>query len=148
MTEQYRMGTVISDYLKKLDVHPINIAEAVSDENYRKSYQLIQENPEITKREFLERMGIKEFHSSGRRVQTQARENTTTLTATEKYLIRGLQFFPLTYQEREEIFMMVETAEEQIRLMKYMASREGASVEELKNVASQIIKMTRQKSKN
>ena len=60
MTEQYQKGSLVVKYLKELDVHPINIAEAVSDENYRESYQLIQENPQITKAEFLAKLGIQE----------------------------------------------------------------------------------------
>ena len=60
MTEQYRMGTLVVTYLKKLNTHPVTIAEAVTDENYKQSYQLITENPQITKEEFLEKMGIEE----------------------------------------------------------------------------------------
>ena len=48
MTDQYIKGTYVSKYLEGLDVHPIHIAEAVSDRNYQKSYQLIQDNPKIT----------------------------------------------------------------------------------------------------
>ena len=58
MSEQYQMGSVVSTYLEKLNVHPITIAIAVSDENYKKSYQIIQENPKITKEEFLEKMQL------------------------------------------------------------------------------------------
>ena len=48
MTEQYRKDSIIAKYLEHLDVHPITIAVAVSNENYRKSYQLIHENPNIS----------------------------------------------------------------------------------------------------
>lgn len=58
MTEQYRNGSVVAKYLDNLNIHPITVAIAVSDENYRKSYQIIQENPKITKADFLEKMGI------------------------------------------------------------------------------------------
>lgn len=58
MTEQYQKGSVVSKYLEELNTHPIAIAIAVSDENYRKSYQIIQENPKITKADFLKKMGI------------------------------------------------------------------------------------------
>ena len=51
----------VMKYLKTLDVHPMNIAEAGSDDNYRKSYQLIKDNPKISKKEFLEKMGIEEI---------------------------------------------------------------------------------------
>ena len=60
MTEQYQKGILIMKYLKELDVHPITVAMAVSDENYRKSYQIIQENPKITKEEFLKKMQLTE----------------------------------------------------------------------------------------
>ena len=58
MTEQYRKGSVVANYLDNLNVHPITVAIAVSDENYRKSYQIIQENPNISKAEFLEKMQL------------------------------------------------------------------------------------------
>ena len=61
MTDQYEKGTLVSNYLEKLNVHPVTIAEAVSDNNYIKSYNLIQENPNITKEEFLKKMNIEEF---------------------------------------------------------------------------------------
>lgn len=60
MTEQYQKGMLVSKYLEELNTHPITIAIAVSDENYRKSYQIIQENPSITKKEFLEKMQLVE----------------------------------------------------------------------------------------
>ena len=61
MTEQYQMGSVVAKYLDGLNVHPITVAEAVSNENYKKSYQIIQENPKITKAEFLENMQLIEY---------------------------------------------------------------------------------------
>ena len=39
----------------------MNVAEAVSDDKYRKSYQLIMDNPKISKKEFLEKMEIEEI---------------------------------------------------------------------------------------
>ena len=61
MTEQYKMGSLVSNYLKELGTDPVTIAEAVSDNNYKKSYQLIKNNPQITKEEFLKAMKMKEF---------------------------------------------------------------------------------------
>lgn len=58
--EQLEMGLFVSAYLEKLGVHQIAIAEAVSDDNYKKSHQLIKKNPKITKQEFLEIMQIEE----------------------------------------------------------------------------------------
>ena len=57
MTEQYQKGLLVSKYLERLHTHPVTIAEAVSDEYYQKSYQLITENPKITKAEFLKKDG-------------------------------------------------------------------------------------------
>ncbi|MEG2001747.1 MAG: hypothetical protein RR107_01470 [Clostridia bacterium] len=61
MSEQYQKGILVMNYLKKLDFHPVTIMDAVSDENFRKSYQLIMDNPKITKEEFLTQMQIEEF---------------------------------------------------------------------------------------
>jgi len=61
MTEQYQIGSYVSEYLEKLHIHPITIAEAVSDENYRKSYQIIKAHPCITKSEFLRLIQIEEW---------------------------------------------------------------------------------------
>ena len=61
MSEQYQKGMYVMKYLKTLDVHPVNVAEAVSDDNYRKSYQLIMDNPKISKKEFLKKMEIEEI---------------------------------------------------------------------------------------
>lgn len=58
MTEQYQKGSVIAKYLDELNVHPITVAEAISNDNYQKSYQIIQENPNISKTEFLEKMQL------------------------------------------------------------------------------------------
>ncbi|MBR1624740.1 MAG: hypothetical protein IJ676_03240 [Clostridia bacterium] len=58
--DQYQKGMLVLNYLRSLSVHPITRAEAVSDENLEKSYQLIQSNPKITKEEFLTEMGIEE----------------------------------------------------------------------------------------
>ena len=60
MSEQYQKGLFVSNYLEKLGVHPINIAEAVSDNNYEKSYQLIKNNPQISKEMFLKELELKE----------------------------------------------------------------------------------------
>ena len=61
MSEQYEKGSLVARYLDALKVHPMNVAEAWSDGNYRKSYQLIMDNPKISKKEFLEKMGIEEI---------------------------------------------------------------------------------------
>lgn len=61
MSEQYEKGSLVARYLDALKVHPMNVAEAVSDDKYRKSYQLIMDNPKISKKEFLEKMEIEEI---------------------------------------------------------------------------------------
>ena len=63
MTEQYLKGSVVAKYLDELNVHPITVAEAVSNKNYKKSFQLLQENPKITKAEFLKKMQLEELEN-------------------------------------------------------------------------------------
>ena len=60
MKDQYQKGMVVVHYLDDLNVHPITVTEAVTDENCEKSYQLIKDNPKISKAEFLKKMGIEE----------------------------------------------------------------------------------------
>ena len=57
---QYQKGMLVMNYLKKLDTDILNIGDAIEDEHLEKSYQLIKENPKITKAEFLKQMGFKE----------------------------------------------------------------------------------------
>ena len=58
MSEQYEKGVFVINYLEKLGVHPIVIAEAVSDDYYKQSYELIKNNPTITKEAFLKIMNL------------------------------------------------------------------------------------------
>ena len=57
---QYQMGMLVMDYLQDLGVKMITIGEAIDDKNLDRSYQLIKENPQITKAEFLKKMQISE----------------------------------------------------------------------------------------
>ena len=57
---EYEMGMFVMDYLWDLDTESVAILDAICDENLEASYKLIQENPTITKEEFLERMQISE----------------------------------------------------------------------------------------
>ena len=57
---QYQKGVLVMDYLQSLNVKMITIGDAICDENLEQSYQLIKENPKISKAEFLERMQISE----------------------------------------------------------------------------------------
>lgn len=44
------------NYLRDLGMESVAILDAICDENLEQSYQLIKENPKITKAEFLKRM--------------------------------------------------------------------------------------------
>jgi hypothetical protein len=61
MTEQSKMTLLVKKFLQRFHTHPITIAEALSKDNYKKSFQLIMENPHMTKEEFLEKMGIEDW---------------------------------------------------------------------------------------
>ena len=56
----YQMGITVMDYLQSLGVNMIAIGEAIDNKNLKKSYQLIQDNPTISKEEFLDKMEIEE----------------------------------------------------------------------------------------
>ena len=51
-------GVFVSDYLEDIGLHTLNICDAISDENLEKSYQLIIQKPNISKEEFLLKMGF------------------------------------------------------------------------------------------
>lgn len=61
MTDQYEMGITVMDYLQSLGLNMTTILGAICDGQLEKSYKLIQENPNITKEEFLKKMGIEEI---------------------------------------------------------------------------------------
>ena len=61
MPSQHQKNLLVIQYLKKLDVHPVTIAEALDNKIYAKTYQILQENPTISKREFLKKLGIEEY---------------------------------------------------------------------------------------
>ena len=56
----YDKGMVVMDYLKSIGVDILAIGEAISDDNLDKSFQLIQDNPDISKDDFLDAMDIAE----------------------------------------------------------------------------------------
>ena len=58
---QYQKGMLVMNYLEKLEASPLEILDAVCDENLEQSYELIKENLQITKAEFMQRMGITEY---------------------------------------------------------------------------------------
>jgi len=57
---QYQKGLSVMNYLRKLGTDSVAILDAICDENLDQSYKLIQENPKITKTEFLAKMQITE----------------------------------------------------------------------------------------
>ena len=61
MMNQNQKALLLETFLEELGFNQITITEAVTDENYEKSYQLINDNPKITKKEFLKQMQIEEW---------------------------------------------------------------------------------------
>ena len=57
---QYQKGMLVMNYLRELGADSVEILDAICDENLEQSYKLIQENPKITKAEFLAKMQITE----------------------------------------------------------------------------------------
>ena len=60
MKTQYEKGILVMDYLQALGMNMLTVGTSINDTNLEKSYQLITENPKITKAEFLKKMGITE----------------------------------------------------------------------------------------
>lgn len=58
---QYQKGMFVMGYLQDLGLSMLTIGHAIEDKNLEKSYRLIQENPQITKKEFLSIMQIEEI---------------------------------------------------------------------------------------
>ena len=64
------------------------------------------------------------------------------------YLIVGLQFFPLSEEERAAIYIALKTDEQKVMFMKYMANHEHATAQELKNELGRILKLTLNRKEN
>ena len=58
--DQDQKGILVMDYLQDLGVSLITILDAICDENLEQSFAVIQENPKITKAEFLAKMNLEE----------------------------------------------------------------------------------------
>ena len=58
MTDDYKKGIIVLDYLKSIGLDFGTIGEAICDENLGKSYEIILQNPTISKQEFVEKIGI------------------------------------------------------------------------------------------
>lgn len=56
----YQKGLLVMNYLRDLKMSSVNILDAICDDNLESSYQLIHEHPQITKKEFLNKMKIEE----------------------------------------------------------------------------------------
>lgn len=56
----YQKAVLVMDFLKDLGVSILAIGRAIDDRRFDQTYRLITENPQITKKEFLETMGIAE----------------------------------------------------------------------------------------
>lgn len=57
---QYQRGILVMDYLQSLGMDMIKVSRAVGNGNLDKSYQLIMDNPKITKEEFIKEMNLEE----------------------------------------------------------------------------------------
>ena len=58
MSEAYNKGVFVMDYLKRIGFDFETIADAICDENLDKSYEVIVQNPTISKYEFVGKLGI------------------------------------------------------------------------------------------
>ena len=58
MDNDYEKGLFVTNYLESMGLDVITATEAICDENLQKSYDLIKNNPTITKYEFVKQMGI------------------------------------------------------------------------------------------
>lgn len=58
---QYEKGLIVMNYLQKLGLNMSTVGTAIDDNKLEKSYQLIKQNPRITKEEFLREMKIEEI---------------------------------------------------------------------------------------
>ena len=60
MRSLLKMDMEKENFLRSLGLKWIEVAEAMSDEKRDKTCRLIEKNPQITKKEFLEEMDIQE----------------------------------------------------------------------------------------
>jgi hypothetical protein len=61
---QYEKSILVMDHLQALGLNMLTVGRAVDNDHLEKSYQTIKENPDISKRDFLKIMKIKEIRSS------------------------------------------------------------------------------------
>ena len=60
MMTQYQKAMLVMDYLRELQAEPEDILEAICDRNLEQSFQLIQENPQITLEELMSKIQTEE----------------------------------------------------------------------------------------
>jgi len=60
MTNDYKMGMFVIKYLKSIGLNILTIGHAIENNNLKKSFLLINNNPNIEKKEFLDKMKIEE----------------------------------------------------------------------------------------
>ena len=58
---RYQKSVLVMDYLQSLGLNMLTIGRTIDNDHWEKSYKLISENPNISKKEFLEKMQIKEY---------------------------------------------------------------------------------------
>ena len=58
MSEEYNKGIFVMDYLRSIGLDMITILDAICDENLEKSYEIIVQNPDIGKLDFVQKVGI------------------------------------------------------------------------------------------
>ena len=58
MSKDYDKGVFVMDYLRSIGLDGETILDAICDENLDKSYEVIVQNPTISKYEFVGKLGI------------------------------------------------------------------------------------------
>lgn len=58
MSEAYDKAIFVMDYLRGVGLDMTTVGDAICDENLERSYEIITQNPNITKYEFIEQLGI------------------------------------------------------------------------------------------
>ena len=66
------------------------------------------------------------------------------LTQTEKFLIAGLKLFDLTEEEQESIFLMLQTEEQQVAMMDFLAANRNATQQDILWEMVRILRDTRE----
>ena len=65
-------------------------------------------------------------------------QKNVEVTPVERHLLQGLRFFPLTKGQRLRIFLMMDTEEQMLDMMRYMKNHQNATADELMAQAVEI----------